>query len=145
MSHTLNRAASRTRVLLTSLSILILAPLVAAQPSETVLFIGNSFTFGSGSPVRTYRPQSVTDLNKEGVGGVALPAFSQAGLHFTVASNHCGAGSIVISRQGGSLEAPDHVVMHGFQHARSAEPGNPDLLVRTTKPDGRAAARSTES
>ena len=35
-----------------------------------VLFIGNSFTFAAGSPVRYYRAETVTDLNGEGIGGV---------------------------------------------------------------------------
>lgn len=43
---------------------------VAAAPPRTILFVGNSFTFGAGSPVRTYRPDLVTDLNGEGIGGV---------------------------------------------------------------------------
>ena len=36
----------------------------------SVLFIGNSFMFGSGSAVRFYRADTVTDLNNEGIGGV---------------------------------------------------------------------------
>lgn len=42
----------------------------ANAAGERVLFIGNSFTFGSGSAVRFYRNDTVTDLNDEGVGGV---------------------------------------------------------------------------
>lgn len=38
--------------------------------ADDILFIGNSFTFGWGSPVRHYRPDTVTDLNSEGTGGV---------------------------------------------------------------------------
>ena len=59
----------------------------AAASAETVLFIGNSFTFGAGSPVRFHRPQTVTDLNGEGIGGVPalFKSFSdQAGLNFAV-------------------------------------------------------------
>jgi len=41
-----------------------------AQESPSLLFIGNSFTFGSGSAVRFYRADTVTDLNDEGIGGV---------------------------------------------------------------------------
>ena len=36
----------------------------------SILFIGNSFTFGFGSPVRYFRPDTVTDLNSSGQGGV---------------------------------------------------------------------------
>ena len=59
----------------------------ASQPMGSVLFIGNSFLFGSGSPLRYYRAATVTDLNGTGFGGV--PALfksftAQAGLDFTV-------------------------------------------------------------
>ena len=59
-----------------------------AADGASILFIGNSFTFGSGSAVRYYRNHTVTDLNDEGVGGV--PALfkvfaEQAGLTFDVA------------------------------------------------------------
>jgi hypothetical protein len=59
------------------------APAVAAS----ILFIGNSFTFAHGSPVRSYRPNTVTDLNSQGIGGV--PALfksftTQSGLNYDV-------------------------------------------------------------
>lgn len=55
--------------------------------AESILFVGNSFTFGAHSPVMRYRPDVVRDLNKEGIGGV--PALfktfaEQAGLDWTV-------------------------------------------------------------
>lgn len=37
---------------------------------RTILFVGNSFTFGALSPVRRYRANAVTDLNRTGVGGM---------------------------------------------------------------------------
>ena len=65
-----------------------LALLIAAGNSSagSILFIGNSFTFAYGSPVRYYRGDSVTDLNRDGQGGV--PALfksftTQAGLSYT--------------------------------------------------------------
>ena len=36
---------------------------------KRILFIGNSFTYGSGSAVRFYRSGTVADLNDEGIGG----------------------------------------------------------------------------
>lgn len=42
----------------------------AAQPPLSILFIGNSFTFGADSDAMTYRKESVTDLNGDGMGGV---------------------------------------------------------------------------
>ena len=57
--------------LATSTGLLLLASGAAdAQQRPTILFIGNSFTFGSGSAVRYWRANTVTDLNNEGVGGV---------------------------------------------------------------------------
>ena len=52
-----------------------------------ILFIGNSFTYAQGSPVRYYRSHTVTDLNGKGIGGV--PALfksftAQAGLNYDV-------------------------------------------------------------
>ena len=57
--------------------------LTAGAAGTSVLFVGNSFTFGDGSPVQFYRADTVTDLNSEGKGGV--PALfksftAQAGL-----------------------------------------------------------------
>ncbi|MEQ7873477.1 PEP-CTERM sorting domain-containing protein [Sphingomonas sp. ASV193] len=45
-------------------------PLLVLAAQSSVLFVGNSFTFGALSPVMTYRAHSVTDLNGEGIGGV---------------------------------------------------------------------------
>jgi hypothetical protein len=55
--------------------------------AASILFIGNSFTYALGSPVRSYRPDSVTDLNGQGIGGV--PALfksftAQSGLNYDV-------------------------------------------------------------
>jgi hypothetical protein len=52
-----------------------------------LLFIGNSFTFAYGSPVRYYRPDSVTDLNSTDQGGVPalFKSFTvEAGLPYEV-------------------------------------------------------------
>ena len=64
-----------------------LTAFAGAARAETILFVGNSFTFGATSPVLRYRPEQVTDLNKEGIGGV--PAIFkvltfQAGLDYQV-------------------------------------------------------------
>ena len=58
-----------------------------AAAGTSVLFIGNSFLFGSGSAVRFYRADTVTDLNNEGIGGVPalFKSFTQqAGLDYDV-------------------------------------------------------------
>src|SRR3546814_10461379 len=62
------------------------APAWSAEP-QTVLFIGNSFTFGANSAAIRYRADSVEDLNGDGIGGVPalFKAFTeQAGLDYRV-------------------------------------------------------------
>lgn len=39
-------------------------------PAHTILFVGNSFTFGAHSAVQAFHPERVTDLNGDGIGGV---------------------------------------------------------------------------
>jgi hypothetical protein len=68
------------------IALLAAAALAASQP-RTILFIGNSFTFGAMSDAMTYRKDSVTDLNGDGMGGV--PALfkrfaDEAGLRYDV-------------------------------------------------------------
>lgn len=51
-------------------ALLVATALAAAEPPRSILFVGNSFTFGAMSDVMTYRKDSVTDLNGDGMGGV---------------------------------------------------------------------------
>ena len=55
--------------------------LVAAPAwSRTVLFMGNSFTFGANSPVLRFHARDITDLNKAGFGGVPALFLDQEAL-----------------------------------------------------------------
>ena len=49
---------------------LLALPMASAWSGTSILFIGNSFSFAWGSPVRYYRANTVTDLNHQGTGGV---------------------------------------------------------------------------
>jgi hypothetical protein len=63
------------------------AAMSSAPAATTILFIGNSFTYGQGSPVRFYRSETITDLNGEGQGGTPalFKSFAdQAGLDYDV-------------------------------------------------------------
>jgi len=107
---------------------------------QSVLFIGNSFTFGSGSAARFYRNDTVTDLNNEGVGGVPalFKSFTeQAGLDYEVALETRGGVGIdfhlenklgVIGRRGW-----DKVVAHGYSTLDADKPRDPAKLVATSK------------
>jgi lysophospholipase L1-like esterase len=108
--------------------------------ATSVLFIGNSFTFGAGSAVQFYRAETVTDLNHEGIGGV--PALfksftTQAGLAYDVSlETHPGVGLDyhLASRRDAIASRPwDVVVMHGFSTLDAAKPGDPATLIATTR------------
>jgi hypothetical protein len=124
-------------------SLLVCAAFVLAAPTTsptTVLFIGNSFTFGAGSAVQKWRPDIVTDLNHEGIGGV--PALfksftTQAGLDYDVSlETHPGVGLDWHLQNKHDVLAGrpwDVVVMHGQSTLDFGAPGNPAKLVTTTK------------
>ncbi len=115
----------------------------ASAAGESVLFIGNSFTFGSGSAVRFYRNDTVTDLNNEGIGGVPalFKSFTQqAGLDYEVALETRGGVGIdfhlenklgVIGRRGW-----DTVVAHGYSTLDAEKPRDPAKLVATARQMG---------
>ena len=113
---------------------------LAALAAPSVLFIGNSFTYGAGSAVRYYRADSVTDLNNEGIGGVPalFKSFAvQAGLDYDVYLETRGGSGLdfhlenklgVIGRRGW-----DNVIMHGFSTLDASKPGDPAKLIATTR------------
>jgi hypothetical protein len=111
-----------------------------AAAGTSVLFIGNSFIFGSGSAVRFYRANTVTDLNNEGIGGVPalFKSFTQqAGLDYDVSLETRGGIGLdfhlanklgVIGQRG-----YDTVVMHGYSTLDADKPRDPAKLVATSK------------
>jgi hypothetical protein len=119
----------------------ILAPGAArAQSPTSVLFVGNSFTFGAGSPVRFYRYHTVTDLNNEGIGGVPalFKSFTvQAGLDYDVYLE-TQPGSGLEFHLENRLDAIgrrswDKVVMHGQSTLDFEKPGDPAKLIATSR------------
>jgi hypothetical protein len=107
-----------------------------AARASTILFVGNSFTFGAGSPVRYYRTPSVTDLNGTGVGGVPalFKSFTvQAGLHYEVSvETYPGIGLDWHLEHELPLigQHPwDAVVLQSYSTLDPNKPGNPALLI----------------
>ena len=107
---------------------------------QSVLFIGNSFLFGSGSAVRFYRADTVTDLNHEGIGGVPalFKSFTQqAGLDYDVSLETRGGSGLdfhLAEKQGVIGSKPwDVVVMHGFSLLDADKPRDPAKLIATSK------------
>jgi hypothetical protein len=109
----------------------------AAMAAETILFIGNSFTFGAYSPVWKYKAETVTDLNDGGVGGVPalFKAFTQqAGLDYTVSLETVPGQGLDhhLTEKRALIDRPwDHVVMHGYSTLDREKPGDAALLVAT--------------
>jgi hypothetical protein len=106
----------------------------------SILFIGNSFTFAYGSPVRYYRSDSVTDLNGTGQGGVPalFKVFTvEAGLSYDVfLETEPGVG--IDWHQQHRLEIIgrrpwDTVVMHGYSTLDSKKPGDAALLIASVR------------
>jgi hypothetical protein len=112
----------------------------AAPAGASILFIGNSFDFASGSAARFYRADSVTDLNHEGIGGVPalFKSFTvQARLAYQVSLEtepgvgldwHLEHKLAVIDQR-----AWDIVVMHGYSLLDQRKPGDPTLLIATVR------------
>jgi hypothetical protein len=121
-------------------SLILASGSTGAAAGTSVLFIGNSFLFGSGSAVRFYRADTVTDLNNEGIGGVAalFKSFTQqAGLDYDVSLETRGGTGLdfhlenklgVIGRR-----SWDKVVMHGYSTLDAEKPRDPAKLIATSK------------
>ncbi|PAW66437.1 MAG: hypothetical protein B9S34_08090 [Opitutia bacterium Tous-C1TDCM] len=112
----------------------------AVRPrAPSVLFIGNSFLFGSGSPLRYYRADTVADLNGTGFGGVPalFKLFAvQAGLDFAVSQETVSGQGLDhhFAEKAGLIGRPwDHVVMLGFSLLNRHKPGDPALLIQSAK------------
>jgi hypothetical protein len=109
----------------------------AAAHADTILFVGNSFTFGALSPVWHYRAGTVTDLNNEGIGGV--PALfklftTEAGLTYDVSLETSPGKDLqwhIDNRTPLLNRAWDHVVLQSFSTLDAKAPGDPANLVRT--------------
>ena len=113
------------------IGLLAAAALAPQAPPRTILFVGNSFTFGAESPVMTYRPDSVTDLNGDGMGGV--PALfkrfaDQAGLRYSV-SLETAAGQTLkwhLANKAAVIDRPwDAIVLQQYSTLDPDKPGDP--------------------
>jgi hypothetical protein len=105
--------------------------------AETILFVGNSFTYAAYSPVWKYRSATVTDLNGDGVGGVPalFKLFTQeAGLAYDVSLETAPGKDLQwhIDHKTPLLDrAWDHVILQSFSTLDAAKPGDPTSLVRS--------------
>ncbi len=108
----------------------------ASAFAVSILFIGNSFTFAYLSPVREYRPDTVTDLNGQRIGGV--PALfksftSEAGLEYDVyleTEPGIGIDWHVDHKLGVIGQRPwDVVVLQGYSTLDPRKPGDAGVIT----------------
>jgi hypothetical protein len=117
------------------------APAFAATK---ILFVGNSFTFAAHSPAMHYETDQVHDLNPPDalgrtIGGV--PALfkeftKEAGLDYDVSLETVGGKGFDfhMAEKRALLDKPwDVVVGHGFSTMDAEHPGDPALLISSTK------------
>jgi hypothetical protein len=113
-------------------------PALAAP--TTILFIGNSFTFGApagAAPVvEHFRPGTVTDLNGSGIGGVPalFKAFTEeAGLDYQV-SLETSPGKGLDWHYANALKTIskpfDVAVLQSYSTLDASRPGNPATLIK---------------
>jgi len=117
-----------------------LAAVAAPASATTILFIGNSFTYGDpagGAPlVQNYRPNTVTDLNGSHIGGVPalFKAFTlQAGLSYEVSlETNPGVGvDWHYNNRLATIAKPfDKVLLQSYSTLDASKPGNPATLIK---------------
>jgi hypothetical protein len=113
-----------------------IAGLQAAACAETILFVGNSFTSGGDSlPVQNYRPATVTDLNREGMGGVPalFKCFTrEAGLDYDVSLETASGMNLDFHYEMKAAliaGAWDHVVVQGYSTLDADAPGDAGKVI----------------
>ena len=130
------------KLLCTTAALCLFAAPAFAAPK--ILFIGNSFTFGAHSSAMHYETDQVHDLNpadKLGrtIGGV--PALfkeftKEAGMDYDVSLETVGGKGFDyhLAEKKSVIDKPwDIVVGHGYSTMDEAHPGNPALLISSTK------------
>jgi hypothetical protein len=106
---------------------------------KTILFVGNSFTFGQHSALKHYKANTVTDLNKTEIGGVPalFKAFAdQAGLDYQVSLETVGGKGLDYhyTQKLPLLDKPwDDVVLQSYSTLDQDHPGDPSVLVKYTQ------------
>ena len=123
--------------------------LAAPASAKSILFVGNSFTFGALSPVMDWGAPSVTDLNHDGVGGV--PALfkrfaDESGLRYQVSLETAAGRSLKWhwdNRRALLNRKWDDVVLQEYSTLDPDRPGDPaNLLSASARFAGMFRARN---
>ena len=121
--------------------VLLMCPMLVDSPAlaRTILFVGNSFTFGANSPVMRYHPERVVDLNREGIGGV--PALfktfaDEAGLDWTVSLETSPGKDLAwhLANRREVIDRPwDVVILQGYSTLDAERPGDPTRHIAAAR------------
>jgi DNA-binding beta-propeller fold protein YncE len=120
-------------------ALLAAAVVVAAEPPRSILFVGNSFTFGADSDAMTYRTGSVSDLNGDGMGGV--PALfkrfaDEAGLRYNVSLETAAGQTLAwhLANKRTVIDRPwDAVVLQEYSTLSPDKPGDVSDTIPAAK------------
>ena len=113
--------------------------LTSAHAPRTILFVGNSFTFGAMSDAMTYRKDSVEDLNGDGMGGV--PALfkrfaDEAGLRYSVFLETAAGQTLTwhLANKRTVIDRPwDAVVLQQYSTLSPEKPGDPTETIAAAR------------
>lgn len=111
-----------------------------AGHAETILFVGNSFTYGDHSPAKHYRAAEVHDLNPPDANGQTIggvPAIfkeftKEAGLDYDVSLETVGGKGLDFhyKHKRALLDrAWDVVVLQSYSTLNAKKPGDPGLVI----------------
>ena len=119
--------------------------------AQTILFVGNSYTYGHGSAVQAFRPEKVRDLNDEGIGGVPalFKAFAeQSGQNWEVALETSPSKTLEwhLTEKRPTFERPwDVVVLQGQSTLDPLFPGNPAKHIAAANEIGKLVRGANRS
>lgn len=137
-----SRSTATCRPAARRLTLLLGAGLLAAQATAatSILFVGNSFTFGARSAVQFYKPEAITDLHHYGFGGIGtlFKRFAdQAGLDYKVTTKTEAAVGLDWHLQHSTKaiggERWDQVVLQSYSTLDADRPGDPGKLIASAK------------
>ncbi|WP_374405331.1 DUF4886 domain-containing protein [Pelagerythrobacter sp.] len=142
------RDAFKALITAVAAALMVAAPASAQDEPRSILFIGNSFTQGANSAALRYRPESVQDLNDEGVGGV--PAIfarlaEQADVEWNVSHELRGGSTLGfhLDERREKIDAPWDVVV--MQQYSVLDPDNPGDATDTAADAPALAAMFTRA
>lgn len=121
------------------ISLVAAAAVAVSQPPHSILFVGNSFTFGAMSDAMTYRKSTVTDLNDDGMGGV--PAIfkrftEEAGLRYDVFLETAAGQTLKwhLANKRAAIDRPwDAVVLQQYSTLSPDNPGDVTDTISATR------------